>query len=350
MDTVIINNKNNKKNKNIQNNININKSKIYIHNNDVHNLYRYSTINPSFFKKIIIQDLDLSEEDLKKLYNMCLLNGTIYFPEKYNNFFKNKRMIIKKNNYIYPIIKRTVDFIIIGAQKAGTTALSLNISKHPDIIINNNKNPTISEVHYFDLNWKKGIEWYRKELKYYSKENKLIGEKTPDLIYLPNIFPLIQSVNPCVKLIIILRNPVLRAYSHWKMNIKNNLEDLSFNKAIEYELKYLKDQNRTFHSIGKHYLNKGYYYKQIKELIKWFPLQNILVLISENVKENMNNEYNKVYNFLNLKELKNSKYELEYISDDTTEINQNIYNELIKLFKNDISKLEKLFNIKTNWL
>ena len=84
MDTVIIQNNNNNKNAHID--ININKNKVYIYKEEVHNLYRYPLTNPSFFKKIIIQNLELSDEDLKKLYNMCLLNGTIYFPEKYNFF------------------------------------------------------------------------------------------------------------------------------------------------------------------------------------------------------------------------------------------------------------------------
>ena len=267
-------------------------------------------------------------------------------------FFKSKRVITKKQNYVYQISKRTIDFIIIGVQKAGTTALSINISKHPDIFIDNNKDPTKSEIHYYDLNWKKGIEWYRQKLHFNSKTNKIIGEKTPDLLYLPNTFPLIQSVNPSIKLIIILRNPVHRAYSSWKMNVKTKTEHLSFNNAILYELNHIKDKNKnkTFHSIYNHYLDKGYYYKQIKELIKWFPLQNILVLISENVKQNMNSEYNNIYKFLNLKEKKNTEYKLEYVSDDKSEINQIIYKKLIKLFEKDIHKLEKLLNIKTNWL
>ena len=282
--------------------------------------------------------------------------------------------------------------LITGVYRSGTTYLSRLLDSHPGL------NITYDSVNYFRYNLKKNTNpknykeivteittrlenRYEKSLnsdliiknlgkfrnithkdiyseimmKYFNNDGKRWGEKT--LLEWSNI-PTFLSMFEKSQAIHILRDPrdVLASYKNMTIETGDKYLDSifanlnSFNKAIEYELKYLKDQNRTFHSIGKHYLNKGYYYKQIKELIKWFPLQNILVLISENVKENMNNEYNKVYNFLNLKELKNSKYELEYISDDTTEINQNIYNELIKLFKNDISKLEKLFNIKTNWL
>ena len=187
--------------------------------------------------------------------------------------FNQEKYIVKKKNDLYSFPeKRIVDFIIIGAQRSGTTALSLNISKHPDLYINNNENRKISEVHFFDINWKKGIEWYKKQLKSENKKNKIIGEKTPDLAYLSYTFPLIQSVNPFVKLIIIIRNPVERAYSHWKLETKRNGEKLSFSKAVAFELKYLKNQNKTFYTCAKHYIGRGFYYKQIKELLKYWSI------------------------------------------------------------------------------
>lgn len=326
------------------------KKNIIIFNDTVHNLLKYSKYNPAFFKKIIIENTNLSNDDLKKLYNMCLVGGTIYFPEKYNNFFKNKRMITKQKNFVYPINNRVVDFIIVGTQRAGTTSLSINISKHPDIYIDNNKNPEKSEVHFFDLNWKKGIEWYKKQVKFEKNKNKIIGEKTPDLMYLDYVHPYMQSVNPFLKIIMILRNPVERAYSHWKLNVKNNSESLSFNKAVSFELKYLKTQNKTFFTSAKHYIGRGFYYKQLKNLLKWFPKDNILVLISENVKNNMSKSYNEIYNFLNIKELNNINYDLEHVSVDKSKINPLLYNKLINLYKKDILSLEKLLNIKTNWI
>ena len=150
MDTIIINNPNSKKN--VKNN-NVTKKDVIVYKDNVHNLIKYSIYNPPFFKKIIIQDDELSEDELKKIYNMCSVNGTIYFSEKYNKFFKNERMIKKQINYIYPLNNRIIDFIIIGSQRCGTTSLSLNISKHPDIYINNNMDPSGAEVHFYDFNW-----------------------------------------------------------------------------------------------------------------------------------------------------------------------------------------------------
>ena len=66
--------------------------------------------------------------------------------------------------------------------------------------IDNNKDPRKSEIHFFDIYWKKGIDFYKKKFDY---SKKIVGEKTPDLMYLTYTFPLIQSVNPYIKIIIV---------------------------------------------------------------------------------------------------------------------------------------------------
>ena len=109
--------------------------------------------------------------------------------------------------------------------------------------------------------------------------------------------------------------------------------------------------NKTFFTIGKQYLSRGFYYKQIKELLKWFPIQNILILISEHVKENMNKEYNKVYDFLNLPSPNQPlNYQLEHVSKNNSKTNNSFYNQLIQVYKTDILQLEKFLEIKTGWL
>jgi hypothetical protein len=320
--------------------------------NKFYDLYDGRYMNPPFFDKIILLHNELKEEHLKMVYNMLKINGSILFIDKYKHFFsnitKNNNLWIKqkKDNFIYTFQnKRIVEFIIIGAQKCGTTALSLNIGKHPNIYINMNKDPAISEVHFFDIKWNRGIEWYKKQFNY---SKKCVGEKTPELLYLANTFPNIQYINPYVKLIIILRNPVERAYSQWKHNIKNGYDNRSFEEACNDEIKNKLNENKTFWTAQRHYLQRGLYYKQIVELLKWFPMQNILILFQENVIQNMETEYNKVYSFLNLEPF-SSNYQLEYISNDKTKINDKIYKKLYSFFKKDILSLEKLLGIKTGW-
>ena len=328
--------------------------KDYIKYNDkIYLLYDGKVINPPFFDKIIIIHKNLKEEELKMIYNMLNINGELYFIDQYNNFFnnytkKNKFLVTeKKNNFQYILnYNRTIEFIIMGTQKGGTTALSLNISKHPDIFIDNDPDPRKSEIHFFDIYWTKGIEFYKKKFNY---SKKVVGEKTPDLMYLTYTFPLIQSVNPYIKIIIILRNPIYRAYSSWKLVTKYFGENRSFEDAINDELENKLTENKTFYTAQTHYLQRGLYFNQLTELFKWFPKHNILILISETVKNNMVDEYNKVYDFLNLKH-HDIKYELAFESDDKSQIDSTLYNKLIKFYQSDVNNLEKMLKMKTDWL
>jgi len=234
----------------------------------------------------------------------------------------------------------------MGTQKGGTTGLAYNISKHPDIYIDGNSDPFKSEIHYFDLKISNGINWYKKHFNY---NKKMVGEKTPDLMYLDYTFPYIQAINPYIKIIIILRDPIERAFSSWKLVKQYFNETRTFEDAVNDEIKNKLNENITFNTGMTHYLQKGLYYKQIKNILKWFPLNNILILISEETKINMVSEYNKVYNFLNLDNYKGT-YDLQFISEDKTKIDTKIYNKLISFYKKDVNQLEKLLKKKLSWL
>jgi hypothetical protein len=325
------------------------KNVLLINHDNIGNLYNCRIVNPPFFKIIYIIHDELIEYDLKRIYNMCLVEGKIYFIPKYKYFFNNQnKLFIKKNNniYIFPQ-KRIIEFIIMGVQRGGTTSLAHNLSKHNKIYLDQNDDPKISEVHFFDLNWKKGLNWYKKQFNY---KYKLVGEKTPDLINLDYTFPLIQSVNPYIKIILILRNPIDRAYSAWKLNVKHFDEKRTFEEAIKYELKFKKNMNETFYTIATNYLQRGLYYNQIEKLLKWFPKQNVLILISEIIKENHDKEYKKIYKFLNI-EYEKQNYNITHVSDDTSTLDKKLHNHLIKYYKEDVHKLEKLLdiNLKNIW-
>ena len=147
---------------------NIDLKDTFFYKNKIYLIYdAKSIVNPPFFENIYIVNKNLKTDDLKMLTNMLLLNGKIFYPEKYEYFFGTISPFTKNNNslYIIPSV-RVVEFIIMGVQRGGTTALSLNISKHPNIFIDNRKDPRESEVHYFDLNWKRGINWYKNKFNY----------------------------------------------------------------------------------------------------------------------------------------------------------------------------------------
>jgi hypothetical protein len=331
------------------------KNMIHVTNKEILSYYYGGIINPPFVDKIIVLYTDFTVDNIKMLYNTLNINGKLCLINinRYKNIFSKytiyKKFIIikKKINNIYTFPKfRTIEFIIIGAQKGGTTALAHNISKHPDIYINPDVDPLVSEMRFFSVNWINGIEYYK---SFFDYSKKVVGEKTANYIYLPHTFPLIQQVNPYVKLIITLRNPTTRAFSHWKM-IKERWGAKSFEEELEEELKYNYMQNKTINTAGKHFIRRGFYYNQLVELFKWFPRHNILILLQEEILQNMQYEYNKVYRFLNLDDINDAKYEIVFETKNKDKMNINTYNKLMGIYTEDILKVEKLLNIKTNWL
>ena len=337
--------------------INKNKYKLYVKSQrPINDIYNGKIVNPPIFNKILYLLENINIKKLQMLYNMLNFNGRLLIYNKFKNIVDESKLkyksnktyiIIKRKDNIQYVFKdmRIVEFIIIGVQKGGTTALAYNISTHPDIYINDNKDPRISEPHFFDINWKNGIDYY-KNLFDYSK--KIVGEKTPNLLYLKYTYPLIQAVNPFVKIIVCLRNPITRAYSHWKMMKERYNDVLSFEEEVEYELNNKVNENITTYTASKHFIKRGLYYEQIVELFKWFPKHNILILFQEEILLDMVLSYTKIYDFLNLKyHIPTNKLINESI--DKTEISSSLCNKLIDFFKEDVIKLEKLLNIKINW-
>lgn len=138
------------------------------------------------------------------------------------------------------------DFIIIGAQKCGTTSLFNYLSKHPDVSL-----PEEKEIHFFDKFYNKGINWYKKN---FLNDGMLTGEATPYYIYHPHVTVRISSCCPNAKLIVMLRNPIDRAYSNFSMEKQRNNEPLAtFEEAIAAEPKRINhDKNylRTIQNTG----------------------------------------------------------------------------------------------------
>jgi len=131
------------------------------------------------------------------------------------------------------------DFLIIGAQRCGTTSLFNYLSQHPDIYPSFPK-----EVHYFSNYYKKGTAWYRSHfpLTWQKKYRELVqgrkfmtGEATPYYFSHPHAPRRIFNALPKVRLFLLLRNPVDRAFSHYQYEVKMGIESLSFEEAIDKE-------------------------------------------------------------------------------------------------------------------
>jgi len=169
------------------------------------------------------------------------------------------------------------NFLIVGAQKSGTTALHYLLRTHPDVFFPPGRN----EVHFFDLdeNFERGLEWYESLFESHRGE-AAIGECSPFYMFEPAAAPRIKRILSDVKLLVILRDPVARAYSHYWHEVRWGFEALSFEEALAQES--LRLRSGTVHHRRHHsYVARGHYSRQIERLFDLFGRDRILVLLNE---------------------------------------------------------------------
>jgi len=169
------------------------------------------------------------------------------------------------------------NFICVGAQKAGTSTLHDILRNHPEIYL-----PELKEAHFFDdkERYIKGIDWWLCNFFKEYKGEKIMGVMTPEYLYYDDVpMKIVKSLGEEVKIIILLRNPVERAYSHYLMSKRRGFECLDFLKAIEIEDDRIRinDFNKNHFS----YINRGKYYQQVRRYYEQFGEKNILLLSFE---------------------------------------------------------------------
>lgn len=228
------------------------------------------------------------------------------------------------------------NFLLIGVQKGGTTSTQFTLRHHPEIFMAPN------EIHFFDAHYKKGIDWYKRNFN--GKGKIAVGEKTPKYVFLPRAIDRIRRHIPDVKLVLILRDPVTRFFSGLNMELrksKKNVDQKVFNQYARTKIK-----------MNSSFLKRGFYMDQIEYILTKFPREQLYIAISEHVKENPEEEYNKMFEFLGVKKLQKVPF-------DTTvhklpyrnKIPEKIKKRLIKIYKPHNERLFKFLGFRIDsWL
>ncbi len=246
------------------------------------------------------------------------------------------------------IDKNHIDFLVIGAQKAGTSALNAYLREHNEICTGNKK-----EIHFFD-NEEEFNHQYVDYDKYHSNfspksHHKVVGEVTPIYMYWEDSIKRIWKYNPKIKIIIILRNPIERAYSHWQMlsnrgtEINRAVESLSFMNAVTSENERSKEARPHKHRAYS-YIDRGFYTQQIKNVWRYFDRSQVLILKNEDLKSNATITLNKIANFLNISAFKDIKEKSVFAGKYIQKMDADTYKYLKNIFYYDIKQLEQLLN------
>jgi hypothetical protein len=253
------------------------------------------------------------------------------------------------------------DFIIIGAQRSGSTSLYNYLIEHPDILPG-----LMKEVHFFDNNYHKGVNWYRsffplaysiRRMERNHKRRTITGEATPYYLFYPHAPKRIHATCPDVKLIVLLRNPVERAYSHYHHEVRLGVEELPFAEAIEREktnipremAMILDDENyRSFGHQNYSYLSRGIYIEQLEVWNEYFSRDNMLVLKSEELFSNPDLVLGRTFAFLGVSEQTSIDYQI-HNSLSYNEIEPEIFESLTDFFEPYNQRLYHFLEMNLGW-
>ncbi len=181
-----------------------------------------------------------------------------------------------------------LDFLIIGSQKAGTTSIFEVLKNHAEIFM-----PPEKELNYFfdEKLYKKGEDFYH---SYFSdaQYGKVLGEASPGYIVHPKAARRIHAYNPNIKLILTVRNPIDRAYSQYWHKRRN----LNIFNEFEYYLKYLNFESYKKGSNGL--FSRGFYIDYIEEYLRYFTIEQLLILDFDELKSDPQSFFNKITSFI----------------------------------------------------
>lgn len=286
------------------------------------------------------------------------------------------------------------NFLIVGAAKAATTTIHEYLKQHPNVFMTKRKEPcffTFRNTTPKTYSTGRQVNFYSKLNDYQklfdgSREFKIKGESSTPYLYfyektIKNIKEVIDK-HGGLKILIVLRNPIDRAYSQYSMKVRDGVEEMSFENAIKIEKKRMQE-NAHFDFF---YLDRGLYFKQVKGYLENF--KNVKIILFEDFKNNENLVLNDISDFLEVEQFKysklnklnisgtskirfitkiikgdffvvrkvlgffipnrNKKQLINYLQRKNTKkgvpICENTKNELKDFYKKDIIKLERLIN------
>lgn len=173
------------------------------------------------------------------------------------------------------------DFIIIGAPRCGTTSMWEMLADHPEVLPSFRK-----EVHFFDLRFGRGVNWYRAHFPVATslRSGRITGEGTPNYLSFPSAPERVRSVVPDAKLLVLLRNPISRAHSAWQLKVREGVEQLPFEEALNAEeSRMTSDPDRLGAAMQYAYRGKSRYAEQLEAWFDLYPREQFLILKSEEI-------------------------------------------------------------------
>ena len=232
-----------------------------------------------------------------------------------------------------------LEFVLIGAQKSGTTALHYLLAKHPDITLGDQQ-----EMHFFDDEriFAESPDYDLLHRHFPAIRPSLIaGECTPSYLYWAPAAERLHQYSPSIKLIALLRNPVDRAFAHWNMQRFKKREPLDFLEALEEEKKRIA-QPLSLEARRFSYVERGFYSKQLARFFGFFPRAQFKVIKFEDFRDRPQETLNALFQFLGVNPLAHVRSKDRNVVPYEREMTPAERKHLNGAFAEEIGKLEQL--------
>jgi hypothetical protein len=225
---------------------------------------------------------------------------------------------LRRYGEITAALRRGPDFLVIGAKRGGTTSLYNYLLEHPSVQPLFPGRQHIKGVHYFDSEFARGLRWYRSHFPLEvgghhvarpTVSPAVAGEASPYYLFHPLAAERLARHFPNVRLIVLLRDPVERAYSHYKERTHHAGETLGFEDALDAEDGRLRGEAeriaaepgyRSVEHEDHSYVAQGRYLDMLPRWLKLFPREQFHIVASEDFYADPERYVNGVWSFLGL--------------------------------------------------
>ncbi len=247
-------------------------------------------------------------------------------------------------------MRNKVQHFIAGVQKSGTTSLHAYLSSHPEMLAGDTK-----ELHFFD---DEQIDWSRPDYSALESRfpdpagNRYPFDATPIYFFWPPALLRLQSYAPTARLVILFRDPVERAWSHWRMERSRGAEALNFSQSIRAGRARLPVNTPT-EPIWRvaSYIERGFYAAQLERALRLFPREQLLLINSSELSNYPQTALDRVCDFFGIDRMKDVQPRFDHAgSQDFGQISLDDVDHLKHVFKDDTRRFQRLSGLDlTDW-
>jgi hypothetical protein len=253
-------------------------------------------------------------------------------------------------------------FLVLGAQKSGTTALYNYLQEHGAVLC-----ARIKEVDYFDLNYTQGDGWYLSHFpaRWRALEVRrrvgcapAVGELSPDYLLDPRVPARVHAFDSSLQLVVLVRDPVERAYSHYLHARRRGRESLSFEEAIDHEEARLEPELERMTSDPEYvsptfrqhsYLARGRYWEQLERWLVHFPREQLLVVESSSLRTDTASQMSELSAFLGVPDSRAERFPVIGATTYPAPLEQATRDRLVRYFEPHNRRLYELLGRDLGW-